>query len=191
MKWQVLSPELAALRQHWRWWTALVEVFAGRHRGARVVDPEEYQALHRQLLAACRTLAGGAEGPERQLYQRLEELVRPWLTVYALRQADREILLDLLVRCRQAEQELPSQFRPRRVPRWAAAALIGIVAVAVLLVFTAGAWFLDQEWVRGRWHALVRTVQAAEGLQWWYVPVAIAVVAAMVLVWRSGRNLTG
>src|SRR4051794_8887263 len=102
MKPPVNSPELAALRRHWHHWTALVARHT-RRQGAQVVSPQEYQALHRELLAACAAAAGAAEGTSRELYQRLEELARPWLTARVLELTDHEILLDLQARCQLAE----------------------------------------------------------------------------------------
>jgi hypothetical protein len=157
------------------------------------MDPEAYQALHRELVAACRALGGPAEGTKREFYQRLEELARPWLTARVLEQADREILLDLLARCRQAEQELQPPPRPRAVLRWALAAVALFLAVAVVirLVWTPDRiWSPAQEWVRGRWAALMLPAQVT-GDAWWFIPGALAILVGMVVVWRSGRRFTG
>jgi hypothetical protein len=59
MRLQAAPPELAALRRHWRQWTALVALHVRPRQGASAVDLQEYQALHRELLAACRALAAG------------------------------------------------------------------------------------------------------------------------------------
>src|SRR4051794_3954084 len=136
---QATPPGLAALRRHWHRWTALVALQARRGRGAHVVDSQEYQTLHRELVAACVAAGGAAEGTQREFYQRLEDLVRPWLTARVLEQTDREILTDLLVRCRQADQELNPHSRSRAVLRWPVAAfsLLGAVAAVILLGWTA------------------------------------------------------
>src|SRR5262245_61740328 len=134
MRPQVTSPDLAALRPLWHRWTVLVALHA-RRRGAQVVGPREYQTLHQGLVAACAALAGAAEGTQREFYERLEDLARPWLTARVLEQTNGEILLDLLARCRQAEQELYPGSRPLPVLRWAVAAfaLLGALAAVVLL----------------------------------------------------------
>jgi hypothetical protein len=186
MRPHITSPDLAALRRLWRRWTALVALQARRGRGAQVVDPQEYQTLHRELVAACFAAGAAAEGTQREFYQRLEDLARPWLTARVLQQTDREILLDLLARCRQAEQELYS--RRRAVLRWAAAAfaLLGAVAAVILLGWTTqGSELPPLEWVRGQLHALWLI---AQGIGWWYVLGALGLLLAIVLVWRSGRK---
>src|SRR5262249_43904049 len=96
--------EQAALRRNWRHWTRIVERLARRRKCP--VGSREYQALHQELLRGCRSLADGAGEADRALYQHLEDLVHPWLTALVLEQADRDILEDLLFRCRQAGQKL-------------------------------------------------------------------------------------
>src|SRR5438045_3553669 len=98
------STELAELRARWRRWAAIVELFARRRRRCRQVDPRAYETIHRELIASCRSLAATDNGPGRVVYRSLEDLARPWLTLSTLAKADREILLDLLIRCRMAER---------------------------------------------------------------------------------------
>ena len=188
MRPQATSPDLAALRRHWRRWTALVALQARRGRGAQVVDPQEYQTLHQELVAACVAAGGAAEGTQREFYQRLEDLVRPWLTARVLEQTDHQILMDLLARCRQAEQELDPRSRPRAVLLWAVAAfvLLGAVAAAVILLGWTGQGteLPSLGWVQGRLHAL-RLI--AQGTEWWYVLGALGLLLAMVLVWRGRK----
>jgi hypothetical protein len=182
------SPDLAALRRHWRHWTALVALHARRRRGARVVGPQHYQTLHQQLLAACAAASEAAPQNERALYQRLEDLARPWLSARALEQTDREILLDLLARCRQADEEL----RPRSpLPglRWlvAGVALLG-TTTAVIRLGPSVEWsgLPGRDWVLGHLHAIA--LMAAGG-GWWFLAAATAIGLAIIVVWRSGRNV--
>jgi hypothetical protein len=191
---QVPSSELAALRRHWRRWTAVVAAQARSRRGAFALDREAYQALHQKLMVACRALGGATEGREREFYQRLEELARPWLTTWVLEQADRKLLCDLLARCRQAERELQPPSRPWPVLRWSVAgvALLGALAVVILLVWTADwIWFPGQAWVQGGWHAFWLMAWGTRDPPWWFVPSVLAILLAMVVVWRSGRSYTG
>jgi hypothetical protein len=193
MKPQVTPPELATLRRHWSQWTALVALHARQRRGAWVVDPQEYQALHRELLVACRAL-GGAAGARREFYLRLEELARPWLTSQALEQADRELLLGLLARCQQVEKELQRSSGLGADLRWAVAvvALSGAVAVGILLVWNAGwAWAPAQEWLRGWWQKLVLMARDTGEAWWWFVAGVLVALGAIVVAWRSGRSFTG
>jgi hypothetical protein len=70
------------------------------------VDPVAYETLYGQLIDACRSLADSADGEKPGDTESLEGLVRPWMNPRALAQADREILEDLLARCREVEREL-------------------------------------------------------------------------------------
>jgi hypothetical protein len=94
--------ELDTLPQLWRRWTEVVRLFASGASSRLRLNPAEYQALHRALLQAFH--AQGA-GPERTVWLRsVEQLVQPWLSASALEHADRELLADLLGRCRDIEK---------------------------------------------------------------------------------------
>jgi serine/threonine protein kinase len=97
--------EDAELKSQWRAWTAVIELFALR-RTRRRVDPQDYELLHNQLIRACRSRAEASDEAKRPLYESLETLAQPWLTLGSLVRLDREILFDLLIRCRQAELRL-------------------------------------------------------------------------------------
>jgi hypothetical protein len=151
------STELVALRARWRRWTAIVELFANRRRGRGRVDPQAYRALHRELTERCRSLAASADEPARSSYQTLENLVQPWLNPGVFAKADREILDDLLARCRRAERELGERTRGLAARRWCAPALMVSAAVAGLFVC---AWGAGRGWppIPGRvraWSALI------------------------------------
>src|SRR4051812_4508289 len=98
-----------ALRDCWRRWTVIVDLFARGRPARRRVDPAVYNTLHRELLTTCRSLADSAGEESRAYYERLEELARPWLSPKTLAHADREILDGLLARCRAVEAELGGQ----------------------------------------------------------------------------------
>src|SRR5262245_46103072 len=96
-----------ALRELWYRWTAVVELFARRRRGRRQVGWQEYRALHEDLLRLCRSLAEAqADEAAARPYRHLESIVQPWLTPWALEQADRDVLYDLLPRCWRVGSEL-------------------------------------------------------------------------------------
>src|SRR4051794_31796911 len=90
------TPEYAALRDRWRRWTEVVELFARRRRARHRVDPRSYRALHAGVIESCRSASATADGPRRALCRDLENLAQPWLTTGALARADRDLLLDLL-----------------------------------------------------------------------------------------------
>jgi hypothetical protein len=98
------------------------------------------------LTEACRSLAATNAEPERAFYRDLEGLVQPWLNPGVLAQADREILLDLLLRCRQVERELRDRGRRLAALSWAVPVLmLSALLVALLLGSRTG----NKEWSRG------------------------------------------
>jgi hypothetical protein len=156
-----MKTELVVLRRGWRRWVAIIELFARRRRARHRVDLQAYGALHKELIAACRSLADSAEGTARDFYQGLEDLTRPWWTPRVLAKADREILVDLLIRCRQAERELGGRVwvataRRRSIPVLASSAA---VAAVVLLTWTAGR----------RWSPVLDRVQSWSDFVWYSI----------------------
>jgi hypothetical protein len=143
------SNQQANLRRRWHEWAEVVESFA-RRRGGRRPRPEAYGRLHAGLIADCRALAEAA-GPRRGLYERLLDLAQPWVGLAAFECADREILVDLWLRCRQAGKELGGRPWRWQLRRWAAR------LPAALLLAGAGAG--------GAW-ALARYGRLAVGLLW-------------------------
>ena len=125
-------------------WIEIIEHFV-LQRSRRFVNHRNYDRLYRMLIQTCRTRASTTEGPTRQFYQRLEDLVVPWMTPRAMECADREILWSLLCYCREAEQAMRDRSMPlpdlggteESVITWRVAA-IGIsicVVVGALLVW--------------------------------------------------------
>jgi hypothetical protein len=65
---------------------------------------------------------------------------RPWLAPGVLARSDRDILLDLLARCRKAERQLSARSWTRVVPDWAPRAImLSLLAAAGITLFVAGA----------------------------------------------------
>jgi serine/threonine-protein kinase len=77
------------LRRPWRRWVQIVEALAGR-RGCRGIGSGAYQALYHDLLETCR--ADAAAQPQSPIYQQIEELIKPWLTLHILSRTEPEIL---------------------------------------------------------------------------------------------------
>jgi hypothetical protein len=183
MEWQGTENELAALRKGWRRWTAIVELFARRRRARQRVDPQAYYMLRHEVLDACQVLADMAtEKRRRAFYQALASLVQPWLTPHTLIQADREILFDLLSRCRRAERELNGRAWAMAVRKWAlpGVAFLVVVAVAFLVVWNA-AWLLVPllEGVHGWSLTLWLAFRQLSALQWVFVG-GLAVIAGLL-----------
>jgi hypothetical protein len=156
-------PETAALKTHWCRWVKIVEHFACRRPARGRVDPQAYARLHQELIRDCRRLAESSDEAEGAYYRSLEDLIRPWLTPSVLARADRDILIDLLVRCRQVERRLGVRWWARKDLRWAAQALLVSLCAAVgfLLVGASDGWHsgLDRlrGWSDGLWFAVTRS----------------------------------
>ena len=114
------SNAVGELRTLWRRWTRIVGLFARRQRARRFVDPQKYDALHKDLVDACSSLAGMVDETDRMYLQGLEQLVLPWVSTQSFRQADRDILADLFNRCRQVDRDLGG--RLLSMPDWRSAA---------------------------------------------------------------------
>jgi hypothetical protein len=145
----------------------------------RPVNAHEYQALHRDLLAACQSLSSTVEETEQALYQKLESLAQPWQTSQMLAQADRVILLDLLSRCRQAEQGLLAK-TARPELRWGAKLLAGVLLV--LITHLVLVWNAQNTWV-----PLVGLLNTGWQQLWWLLklcgePLWVAAAALVILL---------
>ncbi len=127
--------EVDALRKQWSQWTAIVELFAWRRGARRRVDPQAYGALRREIIAACRSLAQ-SDPHNASRYRSLEVVVRPWLNPRVLNRTERELLLSLLARCRDAEAGLSGRSWQWSVPRPAVLVFLGALAVAALFLLS-------------------------------------------------------
>src|SRR4051794_38241925 len=116
-------PEIAALKDRWRRWVDIIESFARLRPGRRRIATQDYVRLYQELLRDCRGLAESAGEEAGRFYRDLEDLVRPWLTPSVLARSERDILLDLVVRCRDVERRLGIRSWARMIPDWAPRAL--------------------------------------------------------------------
>lgn len=180
-----------ALRDCWRRWTVIIDHFARRSPARRRVDPGAYHLLHRELIAACRSLADSAGEESRGYYQGLEELARPWLNPRTLAHADSEILDGLLARCRAVEAELGG--RP-----WFSAALgvnkrvlpaASALAGAIVLLWASGVDFVAAlDFARGWSDALWITAKRTSDGQRFAVGAALVLLASIYGVSRTARS---
>jgi eukaryotic-like serine/threonine-protein kinase len=95
----------------WDEWVALVEAVA--HRTLADWNEYEYAQVHESLLAALREASACPSDPCAPLYARLESCAEPWVTLRALGDLDRTMLLGLCETCRRLHAELAPG---RRVP---------------------------------------------------------------------------
>jgi hypothetical protein len=181
------AAEPTALRDLWHRWTAVVEQFARRRRGRRRLREREYQALHQNLLRVCQALAG-ADEQARPFYEGLETVARPWLSLWVLEQADRQILFDLLDRSRQAGGELGGPTWGYLARAWAGPGL-ALTAFAV--------WASLLIWIGSRVFGplLARVGDGLRVLRWavnqpvdpWWLGAVLTLIAIWLVV-RAARS---
>jgi hypothetical protein len=178
------------LRDCWGRWTEILSLFARRRPARCRLDPCAYAALHKELIAACRSLAE-ADDPERAFYASLEETIKPWLNLRALERTDREILTGLALHCREVERKLSGRKWRLAWPRQggpamaivAGGAVLGgflwlLLPVASLSVLITLRDAIDLAWL---------TIKFADNWQKACVSAVMVVVAAMYIVSRSAK----
>jgi hypothetical protein len=131
------SPELAPppaiaddrFEDAWKAWIAAVEGIAQRQ--SLPISEANYRVAHSQLLEKCRARAAEPGG---DLFQRLESLIAPWLSLHVLNTIDRETLIDLVQRCRGFERDLGIR-RRGGLPRLWAAGLLGLFLLCIVFAW--------------------------------------------------------
>jgi hypothetical protein len=134
-----------------------VELVAARRPLRRRGADGAYRALHRRLLACCRSLAKEApDREERRFYESLEELARPWLSLPVLAQTERKIVADLLHCCHQADRRLNGRNWFPRLPRWLLLPAASLAAAAAFLCVPGlgRVWAPLANWLLGLVHTL-------------------------------------
>jgi len=128
------APEKIALRRRFSRWAAIVELFARGRPARKRVDPQAYVTLHRELIASCRVLAASANEVEADSYRYLEDLAQPWLDLAVLDRADRDILFDLLIRCKHVQSQLGGRSWIRVLRAWGTPVFLGASFLAIMLL---------------------------------------------------------
>jgi hypothetical protein len=101
-----LAGDASSLREKWQHWTAIVAASVRRRGATHWINPRAFRGLQTELVRACRAQAHASAAETRHLFQRLEELVKPWLSPESLTQTDLEIHFSLVRLCQQAQQDL-------------------------------------------------------------------------------------
>jgi hypothetical protein len=153
------------------------------------LNEREYRALHTQLLRACRCEVEAAEGEKRELFENLEVLARPWLSPRALEQADREVLLDLALRCQRARRQIGGREWGARGTVRLAVAVAVLVCLLAFLALTgargwAPAWQLTAECTRLFQQVIGHPGEAAV----WVGASAVVALTAIVAIGRALRS---
>lgn len=125
------ATDSAVLKLRWRQWTGVVEYVAGGRRGS--VDPEAYARLHTDLVRICRRLAGQGPPEKRSSYERVQNLVGPWMSFAVLARTDPELLVALLRRCQAVDRELYGRTWLTLAGRAASQVALALVLAAVLI----------------------------------------------------------
>jgi serine/threonine-protein kinase len=118
------------LCDHWQRWSELIAAFARGHGWGRWTEPS-YRRLHEQVVLGCRQQASLGSADRRLFFQRLEEIVKPWISLDCLERTEAEILNSLVAHCRRVE---PVFAVPRRWDlSWVVGLAAAVLGVAVLL----------------------------------------------------------
>jgi serine/threonine protein kinase len=128
----------SSLRKAWRQWARTVEILAFGLGPHRLPSLRDYKTLHHQLLQSIRARVAVADRPERDLYQGLDDLITPWVSLRSLAREDREILCDLFVRCHHFERILKGHRSDLTREAWVIAGLFGLVGATAVLLWS---WF--------------------------------------------------
>jgi hypothetical protein len=125
------APSAAVVIAAWQQWAGIVEAL--RAGSAVPLNEASYQKLQRDLVAACRALAATTEADERDRWQRMADVVQPWLSLKVLATTDHETLASLSNRVQGIAAELG-------LPR--SSAWPWIVSVTMVAVLAVVGWWL-------------------------------------------------
>jgi hypothetical protein len=185
------SPQKMALRRCFNQWVDIVELFARRRRARKRIDPEAYVALQRELIRSCRALAASANEVEAAFYRYIEDLAQPWLDLAVLSKGERDILFDLVIRCRHVRTQLGGRswirsLMPWGVPVVAAALIFAIMLLCMGRFSVILSTILDRArgWSDDLWFRITRS----SDVERLFVVGCILVVVSMVLVTRTARS---
>ena len=79
--------------------------FSHRHPSRHQITRESYEALHKELILKCRSLADRC-GSTDPVYYELADVVKPWINPQVLSRTDHELLISLLNRCGDIQRQL-------------------------------------------------------------------------------------
>jgi hypothetical protein len=185
------SPEKTTLRKCWGRWTGIVELFARRRVGRNRVDPQDYIRLHREVIDKCRVLGAAANDDEAAFYRYAEDLAQPWLNLDVLARAERNILFDLLIRCRGVEAQLTDRSRFRAFLSQAMPPLLVLLFfVNILLwsgrilIFLKIMLYYARDWSDHLWYR----VSSASDLQWMLFVGCTLLGISAYLLFRPARS---
>jgi hypothetical protein len=184
-------PQIGPLKTQWCRWVEIVETFARRRPGRCPLDPQTYAVLHKEIIQACRTLTESATEADQTFYRNLEELVQPWVTLSALARTDSDILIDLVVRCREVERRLGVSSWRRPVRDLASRAPVVPLAIAVGIIVigaSIGGWHWSLDRLRGWSDDLWFAVKQSSEVERLCVVGVVLIIVSIMAVSRTARS---
>jgi serine/threonine protein kinase len=179
----VLLP--AEVRAKWDQWTALVELLATGSMRVKIKDAA-YEQLYKTLVKLVRHPAADATEDQRRVYQRMESIVAPWLSLYTFAQTDPVVIASLWQRCRQLETLLVPAGRSFNFLLWMAFAIIVVLVAALGTQMTHISWLqFDPGWTT--WTRFKVWLRANPLMAIAAVSPVMVVLTAFLLT-RSGRH---
>ena len=108
------------LSQAWRDWTGIVRLVTEKGSAAGPSSESAYRQIHQELTTLLTSLAaqsGEHDSPKSDLYEQMKDLIRPWMTLSALRDVDDWLSKNLLLQCQEYQREIdvPGKSRVRQL----------------------------------------------------------------------------
>lgn len=187
------NKDVAELRKQWCRWTAIVTTLAKRRDARPRLRSKEYSALHNALVEECQSHATNSDAAQREFFLEMKNVVKPWISLQTLGQAEYRVLVSLARRCREIERGLggPVHFPDglRRVALTVGLILVLSTAICVVAV-VAGQWSTAGVLQSGR-DGVSRLAYLLRGTNWaqrFGVITVIVVIVAIHCVRTSARD---
>lgn len=186
--------DIAELREQWCRWTAIVATVA-KHRDARPrMKSIEYSALHNTLVEECQSQATNSNAAQRKFFLEMKNVVKPWISLHTLGQAEHRVLVNLNCRCREIERGLggPGKFRDglRRVALVGSLVLVLSSVICFVAVVGPGQWLTGAVLQSGRdgMNRMAYLLRDTTWVQRFGVITVIVVILAIQSVRSSARK---
>jgi len=181
------SKKRRELRRCLERWRTVVE----RHARGLRSDSRKYAVLYGEVVRRCRALAAASGEEHKALYEDVEKLLQPWLTSEALTRAEKDILIEVSQRCRQAERSLDGRLWLRVGRRWVRPVLriLFIGTVGGLLGWAWHQWgtLLHNTFKGARFEITMALGRLGIGERW-ILGGAIVIAIAILVLSRTAKN---
>ncbi len=129
----------SAMARLWRSWTVILESVARSRRRSVRISAEEYERLHQRLMDVLDHQCENdelSEG-ERNVYSRMREHCRPWVSLDPLKHAERRIVREVASAARDLHCEAFGKSSPQRRAVFLLLASAALIAGGALLAWLA------------------------------------------------------